>query len=186
MEEIKVVRAEDYCIDFSNEYGDLFVHAKWDGCCDINRYYNGFTYKDRNSKDPNYNADYIHICDLREFIKFLTEVADRAEQIEGFEGYEKSGQESCCETIAYVETGMDEFSVKVIIPNEQNGYIAHPKSVEETLKYIPIICKRYNVKQIFIEVNGCGIYVYDCLCKQAEKIKDINVVPIYNRAIKIN
>lgn len=85
---MKVIKQEEYYFDCINdEYGDFHVHAKWDGCCDINRYYNGYTYKDNNNPDA--DVDYIHICNLREFINFLTEIADKAEQIEGFEGYEK-------------------------------------------------------------------------------------------------
>lgn len=88
MSDLKIVRQEDYCIDFANEYGDFFVNAKWDGCCHIYRYYNGATYHDRDSNDPDIMSDYIHICDLREFIEFLTEIADIAEKTPGFEGYE--------------------------------------------------------------------------------------------------
>ena len=88
MPELRVVRQTEYCVDFANEYGDFFVTAKWDGCCHIYRYYNGATFEDKRPDDPNSESDYIHICDLREFISFLTEVADKAERILGFEGYE--------------------------------------------------------------------------------------------------
>lgn len=85
---MKVIKQEEYYFDCINDrYGDFYVHAKWDGCCDINRYHNGYTYKDKNIPDA--DVDYIHICNLREFINFLTEIADKAEQIEGFEGYER-------------------------------------------------------------------------------------------------
>lgn len=86
--DIRVVRKEDFYIDFANKYGDFFVHAKWDGCCDINRYHNGATFE---TKNPSvHDVDYIHICELREFISFLTAIADMAENIPGFEGYEST------------------------------------------------------------------------------------------------
>lgn len=84
---MEVIKKERYVLECSNEYGDIHVYAKWDGCCNIYRYYNGYTYRDENV--PEDEVDYIHICDLREFIKFLTDIADKAEQIENFEGYEK-------------------------------------------------------------------------------------------------
>lgn len=85
---MEIIKQEEYCLECCNEYRDFHVYAKWDGCCDIHRYYNGYVYGDKDVPDD--EIDYIHICDLREFINFLTEIADRAEQIEGFEGYEKS------------------------------------------------------------------------------------------------
>ena len=81
----ELIRETDYVVEFTNEYEDLHVYAKWDGCCDITRYYNGATYKDENV-DTN-DVDYMHICDLREFIQFLTEIADKCEAKNGFEGY---------------------------------------------------------------------------------------------------
>lgn len=49
--------------------------VKWDGCVHFNRYYNtpiGVDHKD--GKD----MDYLHICDLDEMIKRLTELRDKA------------------------------------------------------------------------------------------------------------
>ena len=80
---MQIIKETDYVLECSNEYKDMHVYAKWDGCCDIRRYYNGDTYETENVID----RDYIHICDLREFIAFLAEVADKAQTIEGFEGY---------------------------------------------------------------------------------------------------
>lgn len=85
MSDVRVVRQTEYCVDLANDYGDFFVNAKWDGCCHIYRYYNGDTFETGDQKG---DGDYIHICDLREFISFLTAIADIAENIQGFEGYE--------------------------------------------------------------------------------------------------
>lgn len=84
---MEVIKQNEYALECCSKYKDLHVYAKWDGCCDIRRYYNGYTYEDKDVPDD--DVDYIHICDLREFIRILTEIADKAEQIEGFEGYEK-------------------------------------------------------------------------------------------------
>lgn len=84
---MKVVKQEKYYLECCNEDKDFHVYVRWDGCCDIRRYYNGYVYGDKNV--PEDEIDYIHICDLREFIKFLTDIADKAEQIEEFEGYGK-------------------------------------------------------------------------------------------------
>lgn len=81
---MEVIKETEYLLECSNEYKDIYIRAKWDGCCDIRRYYNGDTYETGNTSGV---SDYIHICELREFIEFLTEVADRAEKIDGFEGY---------------------------------------------------------------------------------------------------
>ena len=85
---MKVIKQNDYELICVNEEDDFSVCARWDGCFDIRRYNDGYTYKDKNI--PSYSVYYMHICEVREFIKFLTEVADRAEQIEGFDGYEKT------------------------------------------------------------------------------------------------
>jgi hypothetical protein len=79
-----LVNKTDYVMEFANDQKDFHVYAKWDGCCDINRYYNGDTYKTEYS-DCNEEPDYIHICDLREFIEFLTEIADKCEANEKFD-----------------------------------------------------------------------------------------------------
>lgn len=80
----ELIRETDYVMEFTNEDEDFHIYAKWDGCCDISRYYNGYTYKDE-GKDV--DVDSIHICDLREFIRSLTEIADKCEAKNGFEGY---------------------------------------------------------------------------------------------------
>ena len=84
---MELIKQTETILECCNEDKDMLVSAKWDGCCDIRRYYSGYTYEDKHI--PEGEVDYIHICDLREFINFLTEIADRAEQVEGFEGYEK-------------------------------------------------------------------------------------------------
>lgn len=90
------------------------------------------------------------------------------------------------EAIVYVETERDQSNVTVMIPDEERGYVAHFKSVDETSVYIPIICRMYNARQVFVEMNGFGIAVYDSLRKRIDEIKNIDVVPIYNRAMRLN
>ena len=67
---------------------DKEVYIKWDGCVDILKYDNGFTTNDEYSEEKENNTDYIHICDLEDFIKELQEALDIAKDIIGeiFEG----------------------------------------------------------------------------------------------------
>lgn len=81
-----VVKRDQYHLEICNEDRDFHVNAKWDGCCDILRYYSGYSYGDEFVPDD--EVDHIHICDLREFIDFLSKIADEAEA-EGFDGYGK-------------------------------------------------------------------------------------------------
>lgn len=90
------------------------------------------------------------------------------------------------EAVVYVETEKDQSNVTVMIPDEERGYVAHFKSADETSAYIPIICRMYGARQVFVEMNGYGIAVYDFLCGRADEIKNIDVVPIYNRAMRLN
>ena len=90
------------------------------------------------------------------------------------------------EAIVYVETERDQSNVTVMIPDEERGYVAHFKSADETSVYIPIICRMYSARQVFVEMNGFGIAVYDSLRKRIDEVKNIYVVPIYNRAMRLD
>lgn len=81
---MEVINQTRTVLECCNENKTFYASARWDGCCDIRRYYNGYKYGDEDI--PEGEIDYIHICELRKFINFLTEIADRAEQI-GFEDY---------------------------------------------------------------------------------------------------
>lgn len=65
-----------YVIEARNEYGDLQVHMKWDGCIDLYKYSNGYTIEEH-SED---NVVNLHICEVKEFIKELQDVVKIAEQ----------------------------------------------------------------------------------------------------------
>ena len=87
---VKVIEEGKYVLECCNDRKDMRVVAKFDGCCDITNYSHGYTCDDDPKDIPDYaEPGYIHICDIREFIAFLTEVADKAEKIEGFDGYTK-------------------------------------------------------------------------------------------------
>lgn len=86
MSKLNVINEGRYSLECCDSRKEYHVYAKHYGCCDIFRYYNGYSYDDKNVPDD--QVDYIHVCNIRRFIKFLTDVANRAEQIEGFEGYE--------------------------------------------------------------------------------------------------
>jgi hypothetical protein len=57
----------DHWIDLQTEDGLYKAVVKWDGCIHFNRYY---------LYDP--EPDYLHICDLDEFIQQLQELRDAA------------------------------------------------------------------------------------------------------------
>lgn len=82
-----LVNKTDYVMEFANDSRDFYVCIQRDGCCDIRRYYNGDTYISKNPNNITKLPDhiYIHICDLREFIEFLTEIADKCEANEKFD-----------------------------------------------------------------------------------------------------
>jgi hypothetical protein len=71
-----------------NDYDALQVNFKWDGCVNIWKHHNGYTNED-NSQEAQNNTDYIHICDLKEFINQLQEVLIIAKDILGEEKYKR-------------------------------------------------------------------------------------------------
>jgi len=71
------------------EYNTLELSFKWDGCVNLWKRYNGYTNDDEFSQEIEGNMDYIHICDLEEFINQLQEVLIIAKDILGEEKYEK-------------------------------------------------------------------------------------------------
>ena len=62
------VDGETASLLFMDDSENLKIRIKWDGCCDIVRYYNGGE-----------DEDNIHVCGLKEFIDFLTEAYKTAE-----------------------------------------------------------------------------------------------------------
>lgn len=52
---------------FCDTWDELEVNIKWDGCCDIVKYSNEKT-----------SFSSVHVCDLKEFIDFLTEIYETA------------------------------------------------------------------------------------------------------------
>lgn len=77
-------------IELRNEYDNLQIYDKWDGRCNIHTYSNRMTPDDEVTKDNLDNIDYIHICELQEFINNLQEVVNLAKENfneDDFEGY---------------------------------------------------------------------------------------------------
>jgi len=52
----------------SPDYADWRVFTTKDGCCELQRFYNGTTYKDSDDMDQ------IHLCDIDETIDRLIEI----------------------------------------------------------------------------------------------------------------
>lgn len=75
---------ETLSIRVVNEYNNLEVTMKWDGCINISKYYNGDTPENHSG-----NVDYMHICEVKDFIKELQDVVRIAEEMFGdnFEDY---------------------------------------------------------------------------------------------------
>jgi len=70
-------------------YNTLELNFKWDGCVNLWKRYNGYTNDDEFSTEVEENIDYIHICDLEEYINQLQEVLVIAKDILGEEKYER-------------------------------------------------------------------------------------------------
>jgi len=71
------------------EYNTFELNFKWDGCVNLWKRYNGYTNDSEFSKDVEENTDYMHICDLEEFVSQLQEVLVIAKDILGKEKYER-------------------------------------------------------------------------------------------------
>lgn len=67
-------------IEIRNDSNNLRIHAKWDGCCDINIYSNGTTPDDKITAENIDDVDYIHICEMQEFIDELQQLIDLAKE----------------------------------------------------------------------------------------------------------
>lgn len=71
-------KTHDHWLEVNDGEGWYSAVVKWDGCIHLNRYYN-FPW----GKDPIHpeadNEDYIHICDLDEFIARLQALKVMAE-----------------------------------------------------------------------------------------------------------
>jgi hypothetical protein len=70
-------KSSEYWLELNSEYKDYHVIAKWDGCVHFYRAYNGTDASDSQNQEE---KDYIHICDIDEFIKMLQEVKEKAQK----------------------------------------------------------------------------------------------------------
>ena len=59
-----------YIINVINDSNDIYIKIKWDGCININKFSNGKTPITATDDD----RDYIHICEVKSFIKDLQNV----------------------------------------------------------------------------------------------------------------
>ena len=75
-------KTEDSWLEVEDPEGWYKAVVKWDGCVHLNRFFNlPFTQGGNDS-------DYLHVCDLNDFIDRLTELRDLARQ-----HFEKTGDE---------------------------------------------------------------------------------------------
>ena len=71
------------------DYNTLDLSFKWDGCINLFKRYNGYTNDSEYSQDVAENTDYMHICNLQEFVNQLQEVLVIAKDILGEEKYKR-------------------------------------------------------------------------------------------------
>lgn len=81
----KLDNGTPFGIEVRNEYNNLKIDMKWDGCVNIRKYYNGDTPEENTSE----NVSYMHICELKEFISELQEALDIAKEVFGDETFEE-------------------------------------------------------------------------------------------------
>jgi hypothetical protein len=90
----KILKAEDYwlemvgnkngCVIYENgskigrPMWTIHVVAKWDGCVDYRQYSNGYEYDHKCGDDCQCCEDYIHICDVDNFIDVLKSIKEQA------------------------------------------------------------------------------------------------------------
>jgi len=83
MNKLKLVSGHEGCLQLSNEAKDRTFAIRFDGCIHIDDYCNETTYDTFDTFDSVTNLefhDYLHICDLDEFIEQLIEVKHRAKE----------------------------------------------------------------------------------------------------------
>ncbi|MDD5362280.1 MAG: hypothetical protein PHN88_09120 [Ignavibacteria bacterium] len=76
-------------LDKRTKIYSVHIACKWDGCIDYRTYSNGYSYDHECDDDCPCCQDYIHICDIDEFIKDLQQLKKVA--IQYYKG--KSGEE---------------------------------------------------------------------------------------------
>ena len=80
--------------------------------------------------------------------------------------------------VIYVDADRNVVTVIAMIPNDERGYVKRFETPQEAAMYIPIICSKYNAKQVFIDINGFGIAVYDHLLLCDGRLDNIDVIPM--------
>lgn len=80
---MNTIQKLEHVLALSNDYKNIRITARWDGCCHIETWYNGDQY-DKPLTHPD-NRDYLHVCDLREFIEQLLELEAKAKEHFGSE-----------------------------------------------------------------------------------------------------
>ena len=63
-----------HVLEFTTPNRDWRFCVKWDGCVHINRFYNGATMDEPGTFAS--DMDYLHVCDLDDFAKAVTKLAE--------------------------------------------------------------------------------------------------------------
>lgn len=79
---MKEINKGDYHLKLATDDESLCIESRYDGCIHIERFMNGYSLKDLDNPvkvDRAYQErDYLHICDIDEFIKLLEEVKKKS------------------------------------------------------------------------------------------------------------
>lgn len=129
------------------------------------------------------NTDCVHSSKYKNYVKERDKY--RKEELEHRERIEKRkslGTNS--EAIIYVDTDYDEAEIMVIIPNSEKAYVFRSKNADNASRYIEIMRRKYNAKQVIVTLNGWGIAIYECLKRM--NLKNIDIVPIRCVAERLN
>lgn len=66
-------------LELVNKDSNMKIGIKWDGCSNLTKFYNGYNPEDNPTREVEENSDYIHICEMKEFIEQLQEIIKVAE-----------------------------------------------------------------------------------------------------------
>jgi hypothetical protein len=70
-------KTKDHWLEVEDPEGWWSAVVKWDGCIHLNRYYN---IPKNEPERIDSDVDYLHICDLDEFIKDMQDLREKAKE----------------------------------------------------------------------------------------------------------
>lgn len=91
------------------------------------------------------------------------------------------------EPILYVDADYKSVLLMVMNPDTERAYINRCKNIVDAANIIPCICRAYQVRQVYIDLNGFGIGIMDYL-KQInfDKNDNVDIVPMFCSQMKLS